>query len=1113
MKRIPIIILLLLIITLAKAQTSDGGTLEIPDDTVCYGNNNGILVLNSEVGDVQYWEYSTSGASPWITINQNHDTLEYNNLTETTYFRAIVKYENTEQDTSTIAVVHVSPISVAGTLSQDMEVCASSNSETLQLTGYTGDIDYWEYSGDNGTTWNSIANTNGTYTFTNLLTTNLFRVIVKSGVCSSDTSNTITVKVYPATDAGTLSQNDSVCYGNNYGEAILSSFTGNIVRWETSETGYAPWSTINYTNDTLSYTNLVSTNYYRAVVKSGVCQEEISNEISVKVSPITEGGILSGSQEVCSEVNSGTVVLSDYTGDILNWQYSHDFGTTWTDTANINHTLNYSGLTQTTVFRAVIRSGACDTAYSEISTITVNPLPDVEFSYDTVCRGQYTTFTNNSSIVTGSISTYSWNFGNGDGNNADNAVYKYPVDGTYTVKLTATSNKGCIDSLKHIVIVNPSPVVNFSFDNECDRDTVHFSNSSFSTINGSISYSWDFGDTTSLVSIENPSHLYAYSNDYPAKLVVTEDETGCKDSLIKTVSVYPRTVPNFTFTNVCDGNEMNFTNQTTVSIGNVNYYWTFGDGYYDNNANPSHLYNTDGTYIVRMSATTENNCTDTVTKNVIVFAQPTAEFSGDDICYTDTFIFNNESVINSGTMSYLWNFGSGDTSIQENPHYYYFSPGTYTVSLSVVSDSGCTSDVFHNVNVYSLPNVLFDVDDKCLYDSAVFVNNSTIQSGTLDYTWNFGDLSGSVIKNPSHKYDTAGTYTVKLIAIAGGMCSDSISKDVNIFPVPNPDFSAANVCDGEKSYFYDETTIESGSIQNYSWDFGDGTNSVQQNPIQQFLNPGTYDVRLSVVSNNSCTAQITKPVTVDFMPIANFSVYNVCENNPISPANSSTIEEGSITYLWKFGNGDTSIVPEPNYLYDGSGIFAVTLITRSENGCLDSLIRNVQVYPLPDANAGRDTSISKGDEVLLNASGGSIYNWMPSTGLSNSGVSNPTASPTETIVYVVQVEDLNSCINYDTVKVSVIDDYKISPNNLITPNGDGINDVWVIDNIGNYGNATIYIYDRWGNEIYAKTAYDNSWNGTNSNGDLLPDGTYYYLITFDDSDVNYKGAISILRDN
>lgn len=1095
------------------ALDSFGGTLELADDTVCYGNNYGMLRLNGEIGDAQYWEYSTSGGSPWITINHTNDSLEYNDLTQTTYFRVIVKYLSTPQDTSSIAVVHVSPISVAGTLSQNMEVCAAGNSETLQLTGYTGDIDYWEYSSDGGTIWNTIANTADTYTFNNLSTTNLFRVIVKSGVCSTDTSNTITVTVYPQTNAGLLSVSDTVCYGNNLGEAILTGFTGDIVRWETSSTGYAPWSSINYISDTLEYTNLVNTSYYRVAVKSGICDEFISNDISLVVSPVSIGGIISGSQEVCSQVNNGTLVLSDYTGDIKNWQYSTDFGTSWSDTANINHTFNYSGLIQTTQFRVVIKSGACDTAYSEISTITVNPLPDVLFSYDTVCRTQATTFVNNCIIITGSISTYSWDFGNGDGNNAETPIYTYPVDGTYTVELTATSNKGCINTLSQIVIVNPSPVVDYSFSNVCDNDTVYFTNSSFSTIAGALSYSWNFDDASTIISDENPSHLYAQSGSYNVKLVVEEDATACKDSVIKLVEVYPRAVPDFSFTNICDGNEMIFTNNTTISSGSINYYWTFGDGQYESSLSPTHLYSSDGVYSVRLSATTDHNCLDTIAKDVIVFAQPVAGFSGTDICYTDTFLFQNESVINSGTMSYLWNFGNGNTSVEENPNYYYFAPGTYNVSLTVESDSGCTDEVYNSVNIYSLPNVLFDVSDVCLYDSAIFVNNSTIQSGSLVYQWYFGDASGSVLEYPKHIYDTAGTYSIKLIATAGGMCSDSITKTLDIFPIPIPDFDATNVCDGEESRFYNQTTISSGNIDGFSWDFGDGTNSVQENPVQQYLNPNTYTVQLVVSSNNGCTADTSMQVTVDYMPIANFVVYDVCANDPISPSNLSTIEQGSMTYLWKFGDNDTSIVPEPNHLYDASGIYGITLLVYSENSCVDSLIRYVKINPLPDAYAGVDTSISKGSEVLLAALGGNIYNWFPSTSLSNPTVSNPTASPTITTEYVAQIEDLNGCVNYDTIIVTVIDDYKITPNNIITPNADGVNDTWKIENIENYGTSTVLIYDRWGNEIYNKVAYDNSWNGTNSNGDLLPDGSYYYVIIFDESDIVYKGAISILRNN
>ena len=558
---------------------------------------------------------------------------------------------------------------------------------------------------------------------------------------------------------------------------------------------------------------------------------------------------------------------------------------------------------------------------------------------------------------------------------------------------------------------------------------------------------------------------------------------------------------------------MNFTNTTTISSGNVNYYWTFGDGHYDNIINPTHLYGGYGAYTVRLSATTDNNCTDTISHLVNVFPQPSAMFSGADICYTDTFHFINNAVIGAGNMTYLWNFGNGDTAVAENPDYYYFAPGTYSVSLSVKSDSGCTDQYNKNITVYSLPNVAFDVNNVCLYDSAMFINNSSIQSGNLTYLWHFGNNSSSTMENPKNLYDTAGTYDVELITTSGGMCSDSLTKPLVIFPVPQPDFDAENICDGELATFNNYTTIASGNIANFLWDFGDGSNSVQENPTQQYLNPGTYNVTLSVTSNNGCAADTTKTFTVDNVPVANFTIYNVCDNEPVNPSNLSTIEQGSMTYRWDFGDGDSSIVPAPNHLYNSPGIYRVNLIVQSEHGCIDSLIRYVQIYSLPNVYAGTDTSISKGNSILLNASGGNIYTWFPSTALSNPTIPNPTASPTVTTNYIVQVEDLNSCVNYDTLTITVIDDYKISPNNIITPNGDGVNDTWIINNIENYGQSTVFIYDRWGNEIYNKSPYDNSWNGTNSNGDILPDGTYYYVITFDGSDITYKGSVSILRNH
>jgi gliding motility-associated-like protein len=247
------------------------------------------------------------------------------------------------------------------------------------------------------------------------------------------------------------------------------------------------------------------------------------------------------------------------------------------------------------------------------------------------------------------------------------------------------------------------------------------------------------------------------------------------------------------------------------------------------------------------------------------------------------------------------------------------------------------------------------------------------------------------------------------------------------------------------------------------------------------------------------------------MPVANFTVNNVCDGTPINPYNLSTIQSGNLSYYWSFGDADISIVPDPNHVYSEPGIYRLVLSVQSENACADSLARYVQVYELPIVDAGPDVVISKGDEVRLSGSGGVLFTWFPSLYLSNATVANPLASPSESIEYILQGEDAHACVNYDTVFVQVNDDFKIHPNNIITPDGNGINDFWYIENIDSYSACEVYIFDRIGNMVYHKESYSNDWNGENLNGDILPDGTYYYAVTFEDSEVVYKGSISILR--
>jgi gliding motility-associated-like protein len=182
-------------------------------------------------------------------------------------------------------------------------------------------------------------------------------------------------------------------------------------------------------------------------------------------------------------------------------------------------------------------------------------------------------------------------------------------------------------------------------------------------------------------------------------------------------------------------------------------------------------------------------------------------------------------------------------------------------------------------------------------------------------------------------------------------------------------------------------------------------------------------------------------------------------------------------------------------------------------GCSDNDTIVVTVAPLPAANAGPDVSFVSGGSVTIggNPTGpaGSTYQWSPLSGLDNGNSANPVANPTATTTYTVTVTS-QGCTSSDVVIVKV--ETTITIWSGISPNGDGSNDEWIIDNIEVFPNCIVEVYNRWGELLFQSVGYKEKWNGTYK-GKLLPVGTYYYIINLMDPlyPDAYTGPITILR--
>jgi|GEM_PF-4778886 len=194
-----------------------------------------------------------------------------------------------------------------------------------------------------------------------------------------------------------------------------------------------------------------------------------------------------------------------------------------------------------------------------------------------------------------------------------------------------------------------------------------------------------------------------------------------------------------------------------------------------------------------------------------------------------------------------------------------------------------------------------------------------------------------------------------------------------------------------------------------------------------------------------------------------------------------------------------------NYTLTVSGGTATNYTITYQNGQLT-------VYALPVINiAAGKTSISRGDQIQLVATGGTSYSWANANGIiAGQNGSTLTIRPSLTTTYQVTVTNANGCTDTKSITIEVVEDFKITGTNLLTPNGDGYNDFFVLENIDLYPNNVLKIFDKAGRLVYSKVKYDNTWDGT-FNGTPLAEGTYYYIVDFGKGNAVKKGFISIVR--
>ncbi|MEL6132111.1 MAG: PKD domain-containing protein, partial [Bacteroidota bacterium] len=670
-------------------------------------------------------------------------------------------------------------------------------------------------------------------------------------------------------------------------------------------------------------------------------------------------------------VNPGTGLCSDYT--FLRWDFGD--GTILTgDNAGVNtnpcHSYSSPG-DYTITLDAWNGIPGCDTStFSRTIRVNAPPVSVIEATDSTGCVPLIVTFDGSNS--TGGQLTYrwlvdplaGWNYVSGFGDDSVITRIRFTDPGAYTVSLVTSNNCG-IDTADFLVIVGGDVSLSLlPIPNACDSVT-QFPTVVLDTAFGFLTnISWSFtGGTPSAASTVDPGGVFYGS---PGTYTVTVSTiTSCGTaSDTETFSVFESPTAQFEADPVCQGDSTRFADLSIEGTGPGNnalafWQWDFGDGTVhpnDTTPNPVHLYDTCGVYTVTLVLIDNNGCTHDTSLTVEVYCLPEPNFASDEVCEGGATSFTDLSIDGTGNInSWSWQLGAGQTSTLQNPQFLFDSCGNFNVGLQVEDDLGCRNTVQLSAYVLCRPEARFSVPAVCQDLPSLFTDTSLPGDTALTiFEWSLGDGTSGLGTPFSHIYDTCGTYSAQLIVTDANNCKDTANQSAVVYCLPKPGFEATTVCLGSPTTFTDTSAAGSGTLDSWTWDFGDGSGPVTQTspaPINHtYPNCGFFVVTLTVGNTNGCTQTMTDSVFVRCLPVANFTATDVCEGLTTVLNDASLNGTGSInSWTWDFGGGLASTAQDTSFIFPTCGAQPVTLIVEDDLGCVHDTTLIVRIYCPPNA--------------------------------------------------------------------------------------------------------------------------------------------------------------------
>lgn len=1115
--------------------------------TLCPGTEATPVGITNFTGEIQDWYYAADTNDVWTAIGHADSIYSPGIVEEETYYKVVIKTENCDSVWSEVYSIDFYPKISNNTIENSQVICENTQPAALQGSSPTGgdedeNFSYlWEYRTEYAE-WNTAPGINDLQDYTPQVIeeTTFFRRIVSSGDCPKDTSNTLEIAVDQPAETGNFTDIDGVqeiCPGEITETITIQNYTGTIVDWYEADQPEGPWTPLGFSEDEFSPGQIDDSTYFRVGISTEFCGETFSEVYSIELYPAITENTISGDQAVCPEES-----LQPLTGPMpegangvyeLMWQTKTE-GAEWMNANGTNDSLAYipNGLTESTFFRRIVSSGSCPPDTSNVLYIEQLEAPyGTFFSADEFyCPGDPLEIT----VNLNGEAPFTIQFNDGadtltvDGivNNPHTITVTADTTTTYTLTHVWDANCASGDMVESAVEIIPVPEIGaVSAGPDTSICDLSHNLSGSPILEDFQTCTWT--DENGNVLSESPEFTFNSESPGDYELTYTVFSEDCNDSTSSTV-----VVTTDEFEPAFAGNDQQICN-TSTTLNAAPLVWGSGFWMVDPDIGINNLFDSlatlsgleyGNTYTLTWFTHSENGICPIDSSSVTISVDPLSNAgelnaSADEICAGNEITFSLSNQV-GGVNAWLFSDDEeGDQTVNSDATTMASDELITDTEVAVVVQSGtCSPDtsnsLFVDVSPPTNPGTLSSDQQVCEGENGGSIEMNDFEGEILywEYSTDNFQSSETIFSNQtSYAFENLETTTQFRTNVQSGSCEAAMSNAVTI-EVINEILTPFEL---DQIYCSNDETIDLNTLiddnTSGTWNIN-GINTSTFNPAEY----ANSEVFISFTNNeNSCGGTTSESTIVNAFPEVEISApEEICGLNTEINATSSA---GS--GMWAIGE---ELVPGGELNTSNIEIMALSYgahevtWTAENNGCSNEATHTLTFFESPDSSkAGENQLLDFTYETRLDANQPEVGTGEWSTthsSLSFSDIHDPKANVRNLGVgknnlrWTITNGSCPSSSSEVTVDVKGL----IIPD-AFSPNGDNVNDRYVIRGIDAIGPVSLKVWNRWGGIVYESTDYQNDWEGLNENGNELPADTYYYLLKADGLNDVFKGFIVIQR--